>query len=393
MANLPISLVAIVRNAGGRVRKLIENHRDVVSEVIIIDQYSTDGTYEEAEELADLVFQKRCKGTSDPDRNWAFSLASQPYVLYLDDDEGLTDETKKLLPEILKTGGDAFWLKRNNYVDGVSIEEILGDDPQCRLFKRGSVKFPNEIHRYPEPANGLKVHFLDCAIRHDRGLEQLKRSNKAREAVASGQAKKLQDDFVSQVETLLKEKDGFTENWYPTYKLDALKQAAESIKGAPGIIVEIGCWEGKSTCTLANAVYPETVHAVDTWQGNIAEGADHASVVKAKERDVHKAFLANIAKRTKGNVTDRKQDCMEYLKSLKCAVKFCHIDAAHDYASVKQTIQLLKPLLVKGAILCGDDFMSANANRKDLDGGVERAVREECPGFDSNADFWYWVNK
>jgi len=188
-----------VRNADGRLRKLIENHKDVVSEVIVVDQYSTDGTYEEALELADFVVQRRHKGTADPDRNYAFSLASKDYVLYLDDDECLTDEAKVLLPSIVETNADAFWFKRDNYVDGVDIREITGEDPQCRLFKRGAVKFPSRIHKYPEPAMDIRVFHLDCAIRHDRGFDQMVKANRSREVIADKDEKKLQDDFINKV--------------------------------------------------------------------------------------------------------------------------------------------------------------------------------------------------
>lgn len=200
---LPITLCCIVRNAGGRLRKLIENHRDVVSEVVVVDQHSTDGTYEEALELADFVVQRRHKGTADPDRNFAFSLASNDYVLYLDDDECLTEEAKTLLPLALETKADAFWFKRDNFVDGIDIREIAGEDPQCRLFKKGAVRFPSRIHKYPEPAVDIKVFHLDCAIRHDRSYDQLLKANRAREAVANEEEKKLQDNFIEKLTNYL----------------------------------------------------------------------------------------------------------------------------------------------------------------------------------------------
>jgi hypothetical protein len=391
--SLPISLVAIVRNAQGRIKTLIEKHRDVVSEVVIVDQMSDDGTYEEALQYADRVYRKRAKGTADPDRNWAFSLAAQPYVLYLDDDECLTDGAKAMLPQALATEADIFWLKRENFVDGVSIEEVLGDDIQCRLFKRGSVRFPDQIHRHPEPAIGTKVFYLDCAIRHDRTMEQMLAANRAREAIAEPKDIELQRKFIAEVQALLREKDGFTENWYSNEQIQDLQAAYKKVQGLEGDVIEIGCWEGKSTCALANIAHPKRILAVDTWQGNTAEGENHPSVVKAKERDVFKQFEANVKTRTKGNVTSFKMDCFDFLKDFNGKVKFCHIDAAHDYASVKRTIEMLKPKLVSGAVLCGDDFQSANASRTDLGGGVEKAVREECPGFVSQGNFWCWTNK
>lgn len=201
---LPISLCVIVHNSGGRLRKLIESHRDVVSEVIVIDQYSNDGTYEDALELADFVVQRRHKGTADPDRNWAFNLASKDYVLYLDDDEALTDESKAMLPLIIQAKADAYWFKRDNYIDGIDVREVCGDDLQCRLFKKGAVKFPSRIHKYPEPAEDIMSFYLECAIRHDRSYDQMVLSNRSREVIADEKEKKLQDDFISQVTNYLK---------------------------------------------------------------------------------------------------------------------------------------------------------------------------------------------
>jgi len=42
--------------------------------------------------------------------------------------------------------------------------------------------------------------------------------------------------------------------------------------------------------------------------------------------------------------------------------------------------------MVKGGIICGDDFLSAHAGRKDLNGGV----REKCPHFKHVDNLW-WV--
>ena len=82
--------------------------------------------------------------------------------------------------------------------------------------------------------------------------------------MADPNAKKLQDDFVEAVEALLKDKDGFQENWYSSDQLEELKKAFGKTKGLEGSIIEIGCWEGKSTCALAGEAYPEVVQAVDT---------------------------------------------------------------------------------------------------------------------------------
>jgi cephalosporin hydroxylase len=203
----------------------------------------------------------------------------------------------------------------------------------------------------------------------------------------------MQNRFIEKVEGIVTENKGFTENWYSNDQLVELAETCKAVRDLSGDVIEIGCWEGKSTCIIANALLGDTVIAVDTWKGNLSEGDNHPSVIAAQQRDVLSRFTENVAKFTKGNVQPVVSDCFEFLKQHKQKVKFAHLDAGHDYASVKNAIEMLKPLLVRGAVLCGDDFMSANATRADLGGGVEKAVTEACPGFVSKSNFWYWINK
>lgn len=189
----------------------------------------------------------------------------------------------------------------------------------------------------------------------------------------------------------------FNENWYSDNQINDLISLVKQIKHLDGNIIEIGCWEGKSTCALANSVYPETLLCNDTWLGNLLEseitGKVHRSVEIVKERDVYEIFLDNMNTLTKKNYTVIKDDCLNWLKTYQGKIKFCHIDASHEYESVHKTIELLLPNIVPGGILCGDDFATANINRQDLHGGVERAVREHFPDCKtlSNGNLWYWI--
>lgn len=182
----------------------------------------------------------------------------------------------------------------------------------------------------------------------------------------------------------------FHEIWYSEPQKALLAERARSVLNLNGKIIEIGCWEGNSTIALANAIYPQVLDVVDTWQGNYDESPDNVSVLLAKERDIYSEFLINITENTKNNILVNKMDCFVYLANLKESVKFCHIDACHDYASVKQTIRMLIPKLVPGGILCGDDVATAHKFRDDLQGGVEKAVEEMCHGHEVIENFWSW---
>jgi len=187
----------------------------------------------------------------------------------------------------------------------------------------------------------------------------------------------------------------FNEKWYTDNQLNDLCNLVPRVKDIQGSIIEVGCWEGRSASRLAAACHPETLICNDTWLGNVEEsrvtGQQHTTEVILKTRDVYSIFISNMNSLTQGNYAVVKKDCLQWLSSYADPIKFIHIDASHEYESVFKTIRLVLPHLVKGGVICGDDFLSANAGRTDLHGGVERAVRETLPGFQTIRNLWYWV--
>jgi beta-1,4-mannosyl-glycoprotein beta-1,4-N-acetylglucosaminyltransferase len=105
----------------------------------------------------------------------------------------------------------------------------------------------------------------------------------------------------------------FHEDWYPDDQIFALIAAYESVRALDGAVIEIGCWEGKCTITLANACPPEPLIAVDTWTGNAAEDPDHITVRLARERDVFAQFQKNVRLLTPGNVVPTRCDAHDFL--------------------------------------------------------------------------------
>ena len=180
----------------------------------------------------------------------------------------------------------------------------------------------------------------------------------------------------------------FNEDWYPSPQLKRLVElAAENIqfnRDKEGDVIEIGCREGKSTHALANAVYPEKLLCVDTWKGNVEEGAitgiEHPTVTILRNRDVLGIFKNNMKNLTQGNYETIQMDSFEFLRNQygtsNRKIKFCHIDASHDYPHVLKTLQLILPHLIPGGLLCGDDYQNSHKHREDLQGGIERAVTE-----------------
>lgn len=180
----------------------------------------------------------------------------------------------------------------------------------------------------------------------------------------------------------------FKEGWGPQFHEDwtsghHCRFLAAIAQQAPehGAVVEIGCWEGRSTVAIANAVYPRDVIAVDHWKGNTEEGDDHPSVIAANERTVRDVFTHNIACLTASNVHSHCMDWRDWRETCSYPIAFCYLDAAHDEASVRAQIEAILPLMMPGGILCGDDFFAE---------GVWTAVTDLLPGYETNQRVWAW---
>lgn len=169
----------------------------------------------------------------------------------------------------------------------------------------------------------------------------------------------------------------FNEAWFSIQSQKALTRLARLTRGLEGRVIEVGCWEGRSTCALSHAVWPDNVEAVDTWNGSPGE----ISAALAADRDVFATFTANIAELTRGNVTFHRMGWRDYFAADTSPVRFCHIDAEHTYTEVFDNISAVLPLLVPGGVICGDDALHPP---------VIAAVRDALPEVHLEASLWWW---
>lgn len=157
----------------------------------------------------------------------------------------------------------------------------------------------------------------------------------------------------------------FADGWEPEYHEDwysgvqALYVGQLARQAPEGDLVEIGCWEGRSTVIIAQMVAPRVLHCVDHWQGNTDEDPDHESGKTAQDRDVLRTFVCNMERCTWGNWDHRVMGWQAWIglwsRRPDPSIAFLHLDASHDRASVRDCLLAVTPFLVDGAILCGDD--------------------------------------
>ena len=165
---MPVSLCIIARNEAKNLNRCFENIGDVVSEILLLDTGSSDGTNEVAKALGAQVFQYEWNEDFSGARNFLLQKARNDWVLWIDGDESYS---KELMNEIrTKISGDedikGYYFPRKNYYFGKWLR-FGGNYPdyQLKLFlKSASSKFQSRVHEKIE-ING-KTGYLSTPCDH-----------------------------------------------------------------------------------------------------------------------------------------------------------------------------------------------------------------------------------
>lgn len=168
----------------------------------------------------------------------------------------------------------------------------------------------------------------------------------------------------------------FTEDWYAPERLAVLADLARACLPLAGAFVEIGCWEGRSTLAIAQAIGKRELHAVDTWAGS----PDHESRDLAARRDVYGQFCRNLAGRK--SVLAKIMNWRAYVATHAGPVAFVHIDGDHTYEEVHDCVTAFLPRMTPGGIICGHDYWAHFP-------GVMRAVDDVFPHAQKSGELWW----
>lgn len=203
-----ISLVTITD--GSRLESLkrtVESVRGLVDEVVLVYQGRDQTIYSEIQKLSDFSIQVAPKGNADPDRNVAYELASKEWILALDDDEYLPEETRAFIARIILSPTDVVWFRFVNLIDGVDIKDILGDDPHPRMWRKrqGLIIWPDKAHTFPQINSDMQYFTLNPVI-HDRKYADVVARHEARGKVVDQQNAELERNFINAVKSKLGKK-------------------------------------------------------------------------------------------------------------------------------------------------------------------------------------------
>jgi hypothetical protein len=129
-------------------------------------------------------------------------------------------------------------------------------------------------------------------------------------------------------------------------------------------IVEVGCWQGRSTKVMA-AVTPGVIYAVDDFRGAGGAAADGwfgpdgfpLGINDTPHEELEARFRLNLEEEIKaGKVIVTGKSSPDAAEDFKPGdVDMCYIDGDHDTEPVREDLRAWRKILAKEGLLCGHD--------------------------------------
>ena len=120
---------------------------DFADEILVVDSFSKDGTYEKAKATGAKVIRREYQYSASQ-KNWAIPQAKHEWILLVDADERVTEALKNEILQTLKipkNGVVAYWIGRNNHFMGERVNYSgWRNDSVIRLFKRDYCKYQDK---------------------------------------------------------------------------------------------------------------------------------------------------------------------------------------------------------------------------------------------------------
>ncbi|MNI10871.1 SPBc2 prophage-derived glycosyltransferase SunS [compost metagenome] len=163
---ITISLCVIARNEEESLGRCLSSVKDIADEIIVVDTGSTDQTKAVAAQFTTHIIDFTWIDHFAAARNFAFSQATQEYILWLDADDVFDEQDRQLFMELKKT--------LSPHVDSVTMSYHLAFDSKGnatsslrrnRLVRRDrNFQWIGPVHEYLEV--GGHIFHSDIAVKH-----------------------------------------------------------------------------------------------------------------------------------------------------------------------------------------------------------------------------------
>lgn len=161
-----ISVCMIVKDEEHCIERILRQAKKFADEIIIVDTYSEDKTPEIALKYTNRVYKTEFQDFSQA-RNYSLSLAESDYVMWLDADDVLPDESVEKLIALKNSLGAQDMIM-------LPYETAFDEDgnPTFRYFRerilrnRAGYVFEGAVHEAVAPRG--EIEYLDIPIRHQK---------------------------------------------------------------------------------------------------------------------------------------------------------------------------------------------------------------------------------
>jgi len=141
-----ITALVIAYNEIGYIEKCIESV-SFADEIIVVDSYSTDGTYEYLKNHTQVKVIQHPFSNFTLQKSFALKQASNDWVLFLDSDETVSDKLRKEIIETVNSGADyvAYWFYRKFMFQNSPLNfSGWQTDKNYRLFRKSKARFSDK---------------------------------------------------------------------------------------------------------------------------------------------------------------------------------------------------------------------------------------------------------
>lgn len=133
-----LSALLITYNEESNIRAVLDNLA-FADEIIVVDSFSTDKTFEIASEYENVKVVQRVFDNFALQRNFTIDLAANPWILFIDADERITPELQKEINKTIhkENNASAYFMYRNFIFENKQLRfSGWQTDKIIRLFKR-----------------------------------------------------------------------------------------------------------------------------------------------------------------------------------------------------------------------------------------------------------------
>ena len=164
---IPVSVYVLTFNNRRTIEQCLKS-LDWAEELVVVDSFSTDGTYEVCQQYTPKTCQRKWTGHRDQ-YQYAADLTAKSWTMFVDADEKIPPDLVEEIRDELKEGApgiDAFFIYRRTYYLGRWIR--YGGwypDGEIRLYRREKGRWEGGLHAKisvdgkVKPLKGLYLHY------------------------------------------------------------------------------------------------------------------------------------------------------------------------------------------------------------------------------------------